>query len=105
MPENLVYLLRPLLTSACVEISMLRSFQLLAFLALPPRLHEPVSLRSLSSHYIGEQQICRFMNDHLQFMAAAEQILSGWFVSFRRERDPVGAAAEGINAACLEVDG
>ena len=79
--------------------------QLLAFMAVPSRLHEPVSLWSLSGYCIGEQQICRFMNDHLQFMAAAEQILSWWFVSFRRERDPVGAAAEGINAACLEVDG
>ena len=46
--------------------------QLLSFLAVPARLQQPLRLWSLSGNDVSEQQIVRFMDHHLQFMATAQ---------------------------------
>ena len=46
--------------------------QLLSFLAVPARLQQPLRLWSLSGDDVSEQQIVRFMDDHLQLMATAQ---------------------------------
>ena len=77
--------------------------QVLSFLAVPARLKKPLRLWGLSGNDVSEQQIVRFMDDHLQLMATAQQLGERWTMSFRRECDPVEATTQFIHSARFEM--
>ena len=78
--------------------------QTLAFVALPTGLQQKhCSWVGFPGHLLGERQIVRVVHDHLQLVAALQQLCSGRSVRFGRECDPVERAAEWIDAACLQM--
>lgn len=76
----------------------------LPFAAVPAGLKQPGRLGGLAGADLGKEQVGGVVHDHLELIAALQQLRPRRLVALGREADPIRRATEGIDAAGFQVN-